>query len=79
MSGRAKAAEDYSLELISEILRGIRDTADHEEEWDDSLGKDVDTAIKVTGCFHDVKDVNLGAVYRAEDAMAKTENLSVKF
>ena len=79
VSGRAKAAEDYSLELISEILRGIRDTADHEEDWDDSLGKDVENATKVAGCFHDVKDINLGAVYKAEDAMAKTENLSVKF
>ena len=33
--GRAKAAEDYSIELITEILRGMRDTADAEEKWGD--------------------------------------------
>ena len=32
VGGRAKACENYAPELITEILRGIRDTADHEEE-----------------------------------------------
>ena len=79
VGGRAKHAEDYSLELISEILRGVRDTADHEDDWGDSHGEDVEKATKVAACFHDDRNTNLGAVYRAEDALAKTEKLSVKF
>ena len=63
VGGRAKHAEDYSLELISEILRGIRDTADHEEDWGDSHGKDVQSATKVAACFHDDRNTNLGAVH----------------
>ena len=35
VGGRAKAAEDYSLDLITEIRRGMRDPADAEEEWGD--------------------------------------------
>ena len=79
VGGRAKHAEDYPLELISEILRGIRDTADHEDDWGDSHGEDVEKATKVAGCFHDDTNTSLGAAYRTEDALAKTENLSVKF
>ena len=33
VGGRAKACEDYSIELVTDILRGMRDTADHEEDW----------------------------------------------
>ena len=32
VGGRAKLAENYPIELITEILRGMRDTADFEEE-----------------------------------------------
>ena len=32
VGGRAKAAEDYSVQLVTGILRGMRDTADLEEE-----------------------------------------------
>ena len=32
VGGRAKAAEDYSVQLVTDILRGMRDAADHEEE-----------------------------------------------
>ena len=55
VGGRAKAAEDYSLDLITEILRGMRDTADHEDKWDDGHGSDVDTAVKSAGMLHDIR------------------------
>ena len=45
VGGRAKAAEDYSVQLVTDILRGMRDTADHEEEWGDSDGHDIDQAM----------------------------------
>ena len=79
IGGRAKAAEDYSLDLISEIIRGMRDTADHEEEWGDSTEAEVDKAMITAGLFHDVKYSSLAAAYRSQDAMARTENLSVRF
>ena len=79
VGGRAKAAEDYSLDLISEILRGMRDTADHEEEWGDSLETDLNKAMITSGLMHDVKYSSLASAYRSQDAMARTENLSVKF
>ena len=78
MGGRAKAAEDCSVELITEILRGIRDTADFEEEWGDSNEPDLDQAMLSAGLLHDVKYSSLAAAYRVEDAKAETENLSVK-
>ena len=33
--GRAKQAENYPLDLVVEIIRGMRDTADFEEERGD--------------------------------------------
>ena len=61
--GRAKAAEDYNLDLVAEILRGMRDTADHEEEWGDSNSSDLDNATLTTGLIHDVKISILAAAY----------------
>ena len=80
VGGRAKAAEDYSLDLISEILRGMRDTSDHEEPWDgECLDPDMINAMHAAGKLHDVETVGVSAAYRAKDAEAATENLSVKF
>ena len=78
VGGRAKAAEDYSIELITEILRGIRDTADMEEEWGDASDPDVDKAATTAGLMHDIEPSSLAAAYRAEDAKADTSNLKVK-
>ena len=36
VGSRAKQAENYPLDLIVKILRGMRDTADFEEEWGDT-------------------------------------------
>ena len=77
--GRAKAAEDYSLELVSEILRGMRDTADHEEDWGDATEPELNVAMLTTGLMHDVKYSSLAAAYRAENLKAETQNLSVRF
>ena len=78
VGGRAKAAEDYSLELVTEILRGIRDTADHEEEWGDSTDRDLEQQMITASVMHDVKHSSLAAAYRAEDVKGETEHLSVK-
>ena len=42
LDGRAKAAEHYPMELVVEILRGIRDTADgkHNDYDDDDMPKE---------------------------------------
>ena len=79
VGGRAKAAEDYSLELVTDILRGIRDTADHEEEWGDATDQELNSAVVTAGLLHDVRFSSLVAAYRAEDALSETKNLSVKF
>ena len=55
VGGRAKAAEDYSIELITEILRGIRDTADLKEECGDANDPDVDKAATTAGLMHDIE------------------------
>ena len=79
VGGRAKAAEDYSLELVTDILRGMRDTADHEEEWGDANSVELDNAMLTTGLLHDVRFSSLAAAYRAEDLKHETQNLSVRF
>ena len=79
VGGRAKSAEDYPTELVTEFLRGIRDTADHEEEWGDSNDADLDRSLLTAGLMHDVKFSCIWAAYRARDAEAETQNLSVKF
>ena len=78
VGGRAKAAEDYSLELITEILRGMRDTADAEEKWGDEVNEDVASAMASAGMFHDVKTVGVAAALKSEDKVMATENLTVK-
>ena len=79
VGGRAKAAEDYSLALVTDILRGIRDTADHEEEWGDAPSNELTTAMLSAGLMHDAKFSSLAAAYRAEDARMDAGNLMVKF
>ena len=79
VGGRAKAAEDYSIELITEIIRGIRDTADVEEEWGDANEDDLDQAMAKASVLHDVKFSSLVAAYRAQDLKAETQNSMVRF
>ena len=79
VGGRAKAAQDYSPELIGEILRGMRDAADHEEQWGDATDADLDRAVMAAGLMHDVRLSSLAAAYRAEDLKVETHNLQVRF
>ena len=79
VGGRAKAAEDYSIELITEILRGMRDTADHEEECGDAPEAELEQAMITAGLLHDVRYSSLVADYRAEDLKADTKKLQVRF
>ena len=79
VGGRAKACENYPLELITEILRGIRDTADHEEEWGDECVSSLDATVMSAALLHDTRCSSLVAAYRAQDLEEETNNLSVKF
>ena len=67
IGGRANAAQDYSPELIGEILRGMRDTADHEEQWGDANDVELDHAVMAVGLMYDVRFSSLVAAYRADD------------
>ena len=78
VGGRAKTAEDYSIELVTEILRGVRDTADAEEKWGDECSEELIASMRTAGVMHDVHDVSVAAAYRAEDLDAATEKLTVK-
>ena len=78
VGGRAKAAEDYSIELVTEILRGVRDTADAEEKWGDECSEELIASMRTAGVMHDVHDVSVAAAYRSEDLDAATEKLTVK-
>lgn len=65
VGGRAKAAQDYPTELIKEILRGIRATEDHEEQWDPLAPAPVTQAMACAGLLQDVPQSRY-AVYRDE-------------
>ena len=67
IGGRAKAAQDYSPELMGEILRGMRDTADHEEQWGDANDVELDHAVMAAGLVYDVRFSSLVAAYKADD------------
>ena len=77
VGGRAKSAENYPSELISEMLRGMRDTADFEEEWGDETEDDLNHAMLNAGLLHDVKFTSLVSAYRAQDLKEETKRLTV--
>ena len=79
VGGRETSAEDYPLELITEILRGMRDTADHEEQWGDEADRDLDATMLSAGRLHDPKFSNIVAAYRAKDSEEEARRLSVKY
>ena len=66
-------------ELITEILRGIRDTADHEEEWGDECLSSLDATVMSAALLHDVRTSSLVAAYRAKDLEEETSRLTVRF
>ena len=74
VGGRAKACENYPLELITEILKGIRDTADHEEEWGDEEVSTLNSTMMNAALMHDPRFTGLVAAYRAQDLKVETEN-----
>ena len=55
LGGRAANAAYYAPELITEILRGIRDTANHDEERGDSLEQDLEKHMVTANVMHDVR------------------------
>ena len=62
VGGRAKDAAYYPPDLITEILRGIRDTADAEHvEKSESI--DLDMAMRKAGCLHDQSAKSLAAAF----------------
>ena len=78
VGGRAKAAQDYPMELIKEILRGIRATEDHEEQWDPIEPAPVTTAMACAGLLQDVPQY-LYAVYQDEAMESQTCDNVVTF
>ena len=66
------------MELVSDILRGMRDTADAEEKWGDETTTDVATAMCAAGVFHDIHTTSVAAAYKNEDLDAATQKLTVK-
>ena len=79
VGGRAKSAEDYPLELITQILRGMRDTADFAEEWGGETEASIDQAMATNSLFHDRRFCSLVAAYRAKDLEEETKSLRVQF
>ena len=79
VGGRAKNAENYPIELIVEILRGMRDTADFEEQWGDETEASLGQAMATASLFHSPKFSSLVAAYRAKDLEEETRNMTMKF
>ena len=66
IGGRAANAAFYPPELITNILRGMRDTADAEYmEVDEDVS--MDTAMHSAGALHDIPACSIGAAYRESD------------
>ena len=78
MGGRAANAAFYPPKLISNILRGMRDTADAEEvdEVEDVVMR---AAMNSAGCLHDVPACSIKAAYQSADLNHKNTQRKVKF
>ena len=67
LGGRAKQAENYPLDLIVEIIMGMRDAADFEEDWGDETEGGIAQSMIASSMFHSPKYSSLVAGYRAKD------------
>ena len=78
MGGRAKDAAFYPPELITEILRGMRDTADaaYQEE---SVSTALDFSTKRAGSLHDQPAFSIIAAYKNADLSQSNAKRRVKF
>ena len=77
MGGRAAAASFNSKELVLEILRGMRDTADLEEPWEEP---DVEMVIAMAkASITDDGEKDLVAVMKQEDLARQVGSPSIKF
>ena len=73
MGGRAAEAAFYPQELIVEILRGIRDTADAEsKDLDDVIPAHLSTLMSTAEQLHDVPRVPVLAAIQEADATKKS-------
>ena len=78
IGGKAAAAAYYPAKLISQILRGIRDTADAEErepDWTPERGKEMMAAALV----HDQPSLTILAAYRESDLAFANSQRKVVF
>ena len=78
MGGRAAEAAFYPPELITNILRGMRDTADAEcAEVDHDV--DMKVAMASAGSLHDIPACSVKASYRESDLSHQNAQLKLKF
>lgn len=78
IGGRAADAAFYPPELITNILRGIRDTADAEFN---KVEHDVDmnSAMDRAGALHDIPACSINAAYRESYSSHQNDQRRVKF
>ena len=78
MGGQAKDAAFYPPELITEILRGMRDTADaaYQEE---SVSSALHISTKKAGSLHDQHVFSILAAYKNADSSQANAKRRVKF
>ena len=76
MGGRAAGAAFYSPQLVGEILRGMRDTEDHEAAKDnpDLEDPNAQSAMLVAGSLHDVPIAPVLATVQQEDLASKNKH-----
>ena len=78
MGGRAANAAFYPPELINEILRGMRDTADAEHE-EKEFSDDMEVATLKAAALHDVPSTSIAAAYREADLEQESAQKTVTF
>ena len=74
VGGRDKSADNYPSELSTQMLWGMRDTADFEEKWGNETKVDLDHIMLNVGLLHYVKSTSLVSAYRAQDLNDETES-----
>ena len=79
IGGRAADAAFYPPELVTNILRGMRDTADAECNDPCMTHVDMTVAMARAGSLHDIPAYSLKASYRESDLSHQNAQMKVKF
>lgn len=77
LGGKSKSAENYSIELIVEILRGIRDTQDQRDLGHDATDKHLHHLMSMNSGFANAGTPSYDNKFKSDDAERKFEDMNI--